>query len=95
MSIMKAANQSGDIERTKAPTLRIIKWKLFNSVIFALFAVYGFYLTLFHAKWATVALGEYVLFLQGHRLFLCAKKACSILSAAKGHQILIKRNIEL
>jgi hypothetical protein len=62
---MKAVNQSGDTEGTKLPALRIIRWKLLITVIFALFAVYGFYVTLFHAKWGTVALGECILFVKG------------------------------
>jgi hypothetical protein len=61
---MEAVKQSGDTERIRA--LRIIRWKLLTTVIFALFAVYGFFVTVFHAKWATVALGEYILSVKGH-----------------------------
>ena len=64
---MEAVKQSGDTERIRAPALRIIRWKLLTTVIFALFAVYGFYVTLFHAKWATVAMGEYMS-VKGHNI---------------------------
>ena len=66
---MEAVKQGGDTERIRAPALRIIRWKMFTTAIFALFAVYGFYVTLFHAKWATVAMCEYILFVKGQFKF--------------------------